>query len=148
MKYLTAHFTLEELIESDYAVRHDIDNTPPADVLPSLEMLATELERVRNLLSVPVHVTSGYRSPKLNSAIGGAWNSQHVQGLAADIKAPLFGTPRDVANTILDHEDYIQFDQLILEGNWVHISFTERPRGDVLTASFSGGRATYMHGIV
>lgn len=147
MNYLSAHFTLEELIESDYAIRHGIDNIPNADVCASLELLAAGLERVRTVLAVPLYITSGYRCPKLNSALGGSVNSQHMTGLAADFKAPAYGEPREIAQAILDHEDFIGFDQLIHEGAWVHVSFSDRPRGDVLTAHWGGGSAVYSRGI-
>jgi putative chitinase len=108
-------------------------------------MLADGLEQVRAVLGVPVNVSSGYRCAPLNNAIGGASNSAHVKGYAADFTAAQFGTPRDIALKIYDSG--IKFDQLILEGRWVHISFDERMRGEVLTAEFVNGRAVYSEGI-
>lgn len=134
---LTAHFTLDELVRSDYAVRKGIDNTPDADVLANIYVLADGLERVRNVLSVPIHVSSGYRCPKLNAAIGGARTSAHMQGLAADFVAPQFGTPKDIVKELTKHEAQLAYDQVILEfpdrpGGWVHIAFSDAPRGMVL----------------
>lgn len=142
---LSAHFTLAELIASDTAIRKGIDNTPPADVLARLGVLAEGLERVRAVLAVPMHINSGYRCPALNRAIGSAPGSAHVKGDAADFVAPDFGNPRAVAKAIA--ESGIAFDQLIQEGAWVHISFAPAMRREVLTAEFTNGLATYSRGL-
>lgn len=142
---LSPHFTLEELTHSELAVRRGIDNTPPSDVLPRLALLAQLLEQVRAALGCPMMISSGYRSPAVNRAVGGSAMSAHCTGLAADFIAPAFGAPQEVAHAIL--ASAIEFDQLIHEGTWVHISFDARKRGQVLTAHFNGGPATYTEGI-
>lgn len=143
---MTRHFTIEELIASDYAARHGIDNTPNDQVLENLQMLAEGLERVRSVLSVPIYVSSGYRCAKLNSAIGGARDSQHMQGLAADFTAPEFGTPYEIAEAIENAKQIIGYDQLILEfRRWVHISFADEPRMQVLTINQPG---QYQYGLI
>src|SRR5438093_11543543 len=89
---LSEHFSLEELTESEVAARAGIDNTPSAETMRNLLRLAAGLELVRAALgNNPIHVTSGYRSPRLNQMVGGAKNSMHTQGLAADILCPAFG---------------------------------------------------------
>jgi zinc D-Ala-D-Ala carboxypeptidase len=145
---LTAHFSLSELTRSEYAIRHGIDNTPGPDVLASLLVLADGLERVRSILSMPMVIQSAYRSPKVNAGIGGARNSQHITGNAADFVVVGMDL-REACQMIMDHEDLIQWDQLILEGEWIHVSFVnDRPaRGDILTAHFGSGPATYSRGI-
>lgn len=144
---LTSHFTLEELVASQAAIRLDLANTPNPPARANLQRLAEKLEEVRKVLGHPVIVQSAYRSPAVNTAIGGHPESQHKQGLAADIIAPHAGTPRQVAAAILAAG--IEFDQLILEGDaWVHISIAEPGhglRGDVLTANFIGGRGALYH---
>lgn len=142
---LTDNFTLDELCFSDYATRKGIDNRPPAIVQQNIALLAAGLERVRVILDCPMHITSGYRCAPLNLAIGGASNSAHVLGFAADFIAPEFGSPADIARAIADSD--IKFDQLIQEGRWVHISFDPRMRHQVLTATFVNGRANYSEGI-
>lgn len=142
---LSEHFTLEELTRSEIAVRRGLDNTPPADVLPRLVTLANGLEEVRRLLGCPMHVNSGYRAPEVNRAAGGSTLSAHCDGDAADFTAPQYGTPQEIARAIRDSG--IKFDQLIFEGAWVHISFAEKRRQQVLTAHFNGGPATYTAGI-
>ncbi len=75
MPALTAHFTLEEL-----------DGTAaPLAVKQNLQRLAALLENVRAILGVPIRVTSGYRPPEQNAAVGGVERSQHLDGTAADI---------------------------------------------------------------
>lgn len=147
--WVTAHFRLSEFTRSEYAIRHGIDNTPPTDVLPRLLVLADGLERVRAVLGVPIHIQSGYRSGLVNAGIGGSRNSQHCLGEAVDFIAPDYGPPVEVCQAILDHEDVVDFDQLIHEGAWVHVSFTTRgkPRRQVLTAHFAGGHVTYSEGL-
>lgn len=144
MAQLTEHFTFEELTASNTAAAHHIDNTPPADVADHLHVLAEGLELVRTLLDFPLHINSGYRCPALNKVIGGVPNSAHQTGYAADFVCPQFGVPIDVVHKI--QESDIKFDQLIQEGTWTHISFDPAMRQEVLTAHFSGGKATYTHG--
>ena len=129
---LSAHFTLERLTHSETALRRGIDNTPPTELLQNLSALALGLEEVQRLLGHPIEISSGYRCPALNAAVGGSTASQHVQGLAADFVCPDFGPPLDVARAI--GVSAIAFDQCILEfGNWVHLSFSAQPRIRLLT---------------
>src|SRR5213596_4190034 len=89
---LSEHFSLEELTASEVAARAGIDNTPSAETMRNLLRLAAGLELVRAALgNHPIHVTSGYRSPRLNQMIGGAKNSMQTRGLAADVLCPAFG---------------------------------------------------------
>ena len=148
---LTDHFTFEELTRSDTAERLGIPNTLPVEVAENLTTLAENLEKVRAILGRPMRISSGFRSQELNAKIGGAQNSAHVQGLAADFTCPQFGTPVAICRALLRHADLLKWDQLIQEGSWVHIAFAKDPdtaRGDVLTANFSGGRTTYTRGVI
>lgn len=133
---LTDHFSLEELIASETAARSGIDNTPPAELMSNLIALAKGLERVRAALGGrPIHINSGYRSPALNAAVGGAKKSRHMEGLAADILCPQFGRPLEVCRAIVAAG--VQTDQIIHEfGKWCHVSFAapgKVPRGELLT---------------
>lgn len=142
---LTEHFSLDELTFSQTAVRKSIDNTPPPPVVSNLKRIAAMLELVRALTGSPISVSSGYRCPALNKAIGGASNSMHVLGLAADITCPGMN-PRELATVIRDSD--LTFDQLIYEGTWVHIGLSPGlARGQVLTALFGAAGTKYVNGI-
>lgn len=136
---------MEELTHSETAVRKGIDNTPDADAMENLLILAGHLEDVRELLDHPITISSGYRSPKLNAAIGGSINSAHCRGEAADFICPAFGTPREIVLAISGSD--LQFDQVIWEGTWVHFGIGEKMRREVLTATFEGGKARYSIGV-
>lgn len=124
---MTPHFTYSELTASDVAARKGIDNTPNDEARDNLLTLAHALEEVRALLGVPMLISSGYRSLKLNAAVGGAKNSAHTRGLAADFIAPRFGTPAEIVAKI--KASSIDFDQCIVEfDRWVH--FAVAPAGE------------------
>lgn len=142
---LSEHFTLDELTLSDTAARRGLDNTPGPEELANLRRIANLLEQVRNLVDKPIVVTSGYRSPAVNLAVGSkSKNSAHIKGLAADINCP--GIKPAALAAIIKCSD-IQFDQLILEfDRWVHIGLSEKaPRLELLTIRDGTG---YMKGIV
>lgn len=131
---LTAHFSLAELVASDTAAARGIDNTLPPELLPNITGVAEMLERIRATINVPVVISSGYRCPALNKAVGGAPTSDHLQGLAADITAPRFGSPTEVARLLAPLVSTLNIGQLILEGvrgrQWVHVS-TKRPANTI-----------------
>src|SRR5437764_10687530 len=109
---LTPHFTVEELVRGDTATRLCIDQSPSVDVMRNLRTTAQELEIVRTLLGHPIHVNSGYRSLKLNTAVGGAPNSAHLTGRAVDFTCPEFGTPQAIVKFLSERPE-VDFDQLI-----------------------------------
>ena len=141
---LTDHFTLAEMCHSQTADRLGLDNTPPPDIIPRLAATAHGLEMVRALVQCPINISSGYRSPAVNTAVRGAKASQHLTGHAADITAPWFGPPKRLMDAII--KAALPFDQCILEfashgGGWVHVSFTDQPRGQALVIDQDGTRA-------
>lgn len=142
---MTPHFALAELTHSQTADRLGLDNTPPAWVLTNLKRLADGLEQVRKLTGKPISVSSGYRSPSVNQAVGGAAKSQHVDGNAADIICPAFGSVNTLVSAIAKSD--IQYDQCISEfvradgtGGWCHISFSDKPRKQALVINERGVR--------
>lgn len=146
---LSDHFTLEEATDSATAERLGLDNTPTPDVLDVMVATAIKMEKVRALLgNKPIKVSSWYRSPAVNKAVGSkSALSQHLVGEAVDFKCPTFGTAAQVCKYLVDNYPLIQFDQLILEHSWIHISFailTRKPRGHVLTLLANG---TYAIGL-
>ena len=143
---LSPHFSLAELVSSQVATRKGLDNAPTPAIVANLTRLAALLEQVRSLVGAPIAISSGYRSPALNRAVGGAANSAHVLGLAADISTAKL-TPKALA--LLIRQSDIAFDQLIYEGTWVHIALSVGAlRRQVLTAKFAGGGVSYVAGIV
>lgn len=120
---LTAHFTLEELCASDTARRLRINNQPSPDETAQLALLAMHvLEPAREAYGRPIHITSGYRCQRLNKAVGGKSNSQHVRGQAADLQADDLG---ELFRILRMQENY---DQLLFETNakgvrWIHVSY-------------------------
>jgi zinc D-Ala-D-Ala carboxypeptidase len=151
---LSPHFTLEELTKSQTATRRGIRNVPNQLQIETLKWLCvTVLEPIRERFGKPVRISSGFRAPRLNLAIGGSSTSQHCKGEAADIEVD--GAPnRDVAEFI---RDTLVFDQVILEGakandpkaGWVHVSYRVRGpnRKQVLKARFINGKAKYTSGL-
>jgi zinc D-Ala-D-Ala carboxypeptidase len=130
---LTPHFTLAEFTASDTAARLAIDNSLPASLLIAATNTAQLLEQIRNRLTalagrpVPIILTSGYRCPALNQAIGSSAGSDHPKAMAADFKAPAFGTPYEVARALAPLVGELDIGQLIHEyGSWIHVS-TRRP---------------------
>lgn len=146
---LTPHFSLAELTASSTARRLGLDNTPTPEALQRLTLTAAMLERVRAHLSVPVIVTSGYRSRAVNTAVGGVTSSDHATGSAADIVAPKFGAPHAVAKALAPHISALGIGQIIYESvggkQWVHLSIRtpDKPINRVITVH---GRST-MAGI-
>ena len=131
MKY----FTIRELTRSVTASNRKIDNTPSAEVVGNLTALVEKvLDPLREAWGAPIIVTSGYRCPKLNKAVGGAKTSQHMYGQAADI--------RTVSDTVEDNKKLfnlivklkLPYDQLIDEYgyNWIHVSYGPRHRRQAL----------------
>jgi hypothetical protein len=132
---LTSHFVLEELACTQH---REIDNTPPPEVVATLRTTAARMEEVRRLLGERViTVSSGYRCPALNRAVGGARTSAHLTGHAVDFNCYGFGDALEVSRAIAASD--LAFDQLIEEGTWVHISFEPRLRRQVLTRRLGGG---------
>ena len=141
---LSQHFTLEEMIFSDTAVRLGLDNTPGEAEKEELYKLCEYiLEQVRMLVNAPVHIISGYRSPKVNGNVPNSSDtSQHCKGQAADFRVKGY-TTQELFDLISNSS--IRFDQLIQEYNsWVHISRSDHPRRQRLYATRGvGGKPVY-----
>lgn len=119
------YFTLKELVNSDTAKEKNIDNVPNFEHIVNLYRLCDKvLEPARKELGRPITVTSGYRSPELNKAVGGVSNSQHLTGCAADLKCTNLVELFDVLS------ENPEIDQLLFEDNgvtlWIHVSIPEQ----------------------
>lgn len=143
---LSKNFTLEEFLVSQTAVRHGLDMTPPPEVIENLQRLVTDgLQPLRDHVDAGIYINSGYRSPQLNSMIGGSKTSAHMRGDAADIRVTGL-TPLEVSKLIV--ELGLPFDQVINEfGAWVHWGMADILRGEQLTAYKDDGVTRYVLGL-
>lgn len=85
---LSTNFTLSELIESETARKLNITEqfNPPEYIINNLTQFCHRvLQPLRDRLNRPIQISSGYRCPKLNKAVGGVADSAHTSGMAADI---------------------------------------------------------------
>jgi hypothetical protein len=140
---LSPHFTLQEFVYSQTASRMGLDNTPTPEAHEHLYELAEVMEMVRTLCgSQPVQITSGYRSPAVNTATGGSSTSAHMSGLAADFVIYGFGTPYEICLKLQGYLVPLTIDQLIWEyGDWVHLAIAVpgvEPKCECLTINNSG----------
>jgi hypothetical protein len=128
--YLSPHFTLAEMCESQTAEKHGIANIPSSEAVANMRRLCEGcLEPLREALGLPIIITSGYRTKALNNHIlHSARKSQHVSGQAADFyvegasrRELLIKAFRQI---ILDED--IDYDQLILYPTFIHVSYVSR----------------------
>jgi len=130
---LSEHFLLGEFTKS--GSHPNIYNVPTHEAIANLKHLCQWLEVLRERSGGPIVINSGYRSPQLNRAVGGAPNSNHLTGCAADIRVTGFEQVIRYAAILLDYADESgqEFDELLVERNrfgaiWLH--FAVRFRGN------------------
>jgi len=151
---LTANFSLAEMVKSDTALRHDMDNTPGEAEIANLKTLCEKvLQPVRDHFQTGVKVNSGFRHPEVNAKVGGSKTSDHCKGQAADIEIPGIANA-DLAVWIMDN---LEYTQLILEfytpgvpdSGWVHVSYdSANLKKENLTATKQNGKTVYLKGLV
>lgn len=148
MTRLTEHFTLEEFTDSQTAARQGIKNIPREDTPErrNIQRTAEVMESVRTILGdKPILISSGYRCPQVNAAVGGAKTSAHVHGLAVDFSCPGFGTPLQICKALKPHMAELEIDQLIHEyDTWVHLGLSATSaRHMALTIDHKGTRSGF-----
>ena len=129
MKNISKYISYQEATTSQTAVRKGIKNEPGDNELLAMQLVGIRVfDVIRDHFKTPLRVSSFYRSPELNSAIGGSSRtSQHVKGQAIDIQ----GTGKVTNKMIFDYiKENLDFDQLINEYNysWVHVSYVSKEK--------------------
>lgn len=133
-----ANFSIAELVQSSTAEQLKINNNPPSIVRVHLTETITLLECIRaewaeycerhDLGTPAIRITSGYRSPELNKAVGGVKNSAHVMGYASDLK-PVNGKQDEFERFFATEFSLMgyAYDQIIIErsksSRWVHVGY-------------------------
>jgi hypothetical protein len=150
---LSKHLSLAEVTRSETAKRNGISNMPTEEHINNFKLLAEKVfEPIREHFGVPIHISSGYRSKALNTAIKGSLSSQHCSGEAIDID--MDGSKNGVTNKMVFDfiKNNLSFDQLIFEfgtkdaPDWVHVSYESsgKQRKQVLRAIKSNGKTSYV----
>jgi zinc D-Ala-D-Ala carboxypeptidase len=147
---LSKNLSLAEVMRSETAKRKGISNMPTPEHIENFKKLAENVfQPIREHFGVPIHISSGYRSKALNTAVGGSLFSQHCQGEAIDIDMDGSSiTNKQVFDFIREN---LNFDQMIWEfgtdanPDWVHVSYesTGKQRKQVLKAVKQGGKTVY-----
>ena len=146
---ISKHISLAEATKSNTAERLGIHNFPESSILINMQTVAENVfEPLREYIAEPIYITSFYRSPELNKAIGGSTKSQHCKGQAIDIDDVYSKQYKNV-----DYFNYIKnnldFDQLIWEfgddenPSWVHVSYKDINRNRILRAYKENGKTLY-----
>lgn len=127
---LTKNFELKEFTSSPTAKKYNISNSPSELVIENLKSLCEHiLQPIRDKVEKPVEINSGYRCLELNKKVGGVPTSQHVMGCACDFKIDGM-TSYEIAEVVLELN--LPFDQLILYPTFVHVSYSDRCRRQLL----------------
>jgi len=150
---LSANFTLNEMVRSNTATAKGINNKPSIQhIVNATAHAALILQPLRIRVGKPVMITSWYRCPELNAAVGGSKTSTHMTGAATDIRIAGM-TPEQIIDVA--KELNLPTDQIINEGfyrgqewiSWTHIAspkdLTLAPRGEVLMARGDRTNPTY-----
>ncbi len=124
-KKISDHISFKEATYSATAKRHRITNTPSEDHIENMQLVSEKIfEPLREWADHPIKVNSMFRSEELNTAIKGAYRSQHMNGQAIDLTSMGGKTNLEMFHYIKDNLD---FDQLIwefgAEPKWLHVSY-------------------------
>ena len=151
MEKISKNITYNEAVHSNTAKRKGIENIPNENQIANMMTIAEMIFRpLRSYVGGPIKITSFFRSPELNRAIGGSKSSQHCKGQAMDLD-DVYGykTNAEMFDYIRENLD---FDQLIWEfgddnnPNWIHVSYVDKQenRNRCLKAYKKNGKTKYM----
>ena len=142
---VTQHFTWNETQVTSTGL-----SNVPATIAHEQAILntATNMEIVRAILNrLPIKINSWYRSPAVNKAVGGVETSEHSLGQAVDFTCNRFGSPFQISVELSKFSHILNYNQLIYEGTWVHISFPpEGVRGKREVLTMKNGK--YLKGLI
>ena len=140
---ITNNFSLKELISSDTAKRENISNMPGSREMSNLVSLCNNvLQPLREFMGRPIKINSGYRSPKLNTKIGGSRTSSHMKGEASDIECQDDRLNIKMFKYILEN---LEFDQCIIyksvygRPRFVHVSYSKTENRNQALLKRDGG---------
>lgn len=129
---MTRNFTMEELLRSSFALKKKLSNTPNDKQLQNMRVSVLALEYLRAYFgNVPIVVTSGFRSPELNKAIGGSPTSSHIDGQAYDIVIMNNLSMKENALSIIRSD--INFDQIIVYKSFIHLGLGPKKRRQLIS---------------
>ena len=151
MEKISKNITYNEAVHSNTAKRKGIENIPNENQIAAMMTIAEMIfQPLRSYVGGPIKITSFFRSPELNQAIGGSKSSQHCKGQAMDLD-DVYGhkTNAEMFDYIRENLD---FDQLIWEfgddnnPNWIHVSYVDKQenRNRCLKAYKKNGKTKYM----
>lgn len=160
---LSEHFSLAEAIDSSTAIRMGIDNIPTDEQISNMKIAAAGMEQIRTVLAHPINTNSWLRVEALEKILANkdyiswcgihkhtiddaSWDiyfarKGHPKGFAIDFTCPAFGTPAEIVAKLKDSG--IKFDQLLMEGTWVHVSFDPQMRNQVEVVTFVNDTPSY-----
>jgi len=146
---LSKNFTRAEIEHSNTAKRLDISNEMSDEHLENMQRVIDNLIQPMRDAIGPIRVTSGYRSPKLNKAIGGSNRSQHCKGEALDLQFWKEGKMNNkvIYDWVIDSG--IEFDQMINEFDyaWIHISLKSKENRKQILEAYKNekGKTKYKY---
>ena len=126
--YRPRYFSFTEMVLTSSTAQEN--NLPDwDDINRLLELCRWILDPVREMYGKPIVVTSGFRTLFLNRLVGGVTTSQHMQGLAADLRCD---DPKALFDLIAESD--LPFDQLIYyqKRKFVHVSYSPTYRHEVI----------------
>jgi len=150
MERISKNITYKEAIHSNTAKRMGIENIPNEEQIANMFTIAEMIfQPLRSFVGGPIKITSFFRSPKLNQAIGGSKSSQHCKGQAMDLD-DVYGHKTN-AEMFMYIRENLDFDQLIWEfgdeenPNWIHVSYVDKQknRNRCLKAYKDNGKTKY-----